>query len=82
MKKAVGTYQFQYAELRIGNTDMTGSAMVQFTSNTLVGKSPGGSNPRDYSYEVFPTLAGRYLTLQCTINKQFAIDEIWVFQEL
>ena len=81
-KMSGGSYQFQNVELSIGNMDMSGSALAQFTSNIVAGNFYGASNTRDYTYEVFPTLSGQYLTLQCSATIYFAVDEIWVFQEL
>ena len=71
--------QFHFVEVRIGNTDMTGTGNTQMMENHVAGNSGAASSPSEYVYVVEPPLDGRYLTLQNVEGVNYlSVDEIYM----
>ena len=76
---------FKSMELRIGNTDISGSSQVRFgEENPLVGCQPLGGGITTswvHTFNLAEAVAGRYLTLQPVSGTYLMVDEISVYTQ-
>ena len=76
---------FKSMELRLGTTDMSGSAQERFgEENPLVGCQPVGGGVTTswvHTFNLAEAAAGRYLTLQPVSDTYLMVDEISVYTQ-
>ena len=73
--------QFWGVELRIGNTNKSGSPREQFTENRLIGFSGPHAYTSYHQFDAIPKAEGRFLTLQTLALEYLAVAEIFVYKE-